>query len=93
MAKFDQEKSRVDLIPPEFILAVGDILRHGAKKYAPNDWKNLENAEDRYYGAAMRHLLEYRKGSKTDEESGLSHLAHAACNLAFLFYFEEQNNV
>lgn len=93
MAKYDQGKSRVDLIPPDFIIELGNVLKHGAEKYAPNDWQTLPYAEDRYYAAALRHLLAYRKGEKVDKESGLSHLSHAACNLAFLHYFEERRDV
>ena len=31
-----------------------------------------------------RHLLAYIEGNEVDEESGLSHLAHMACNISFL---------
>lgn len=94
--KFDKGKPMVDLIEPEFILKLGEVLELGARKYKPNSWQKIKNAEDRYYAAAMRHLLQYRSGEHADSESGLSHLYHAACNLMFLAHFEgkkETNNV
>ena len=88
--KDDQEKNRLDLIEPEFIEGVGKVLTFGADKYEPNNWQKVEDAEDRYYAAALRHLIAWRKGEKTDPESGLSHLDHAACNLMFLQHFERE---
>ena len=88
--KNDQGKNRLDLIEPQFIEGVGEVLTFGAEKYEPNNWQNVEDPEDRYYAAALRHLMAYRKGEATDEESGLSHLKHAATNLMFLLHFEEE---
>lgn len=88
--KDDQEKNRLDLIEPEFIEGVGKVLTFGADKYEPNNWQKVEDAEDRYYAAALRHLMAWRKGEKTDSESGLSHLDHVACNIMFLQHFEKE---
>ena len=88
--KDDQEKNRLDLIEPEFIEGVGKVLTFGANKYEPNNWQKVEDAEDRYYAAALRHLIAWRKGEKTDPESGLSHLDHVACNIMFLKHFERE---
>lgn len=88
--KDDQEKNRLDLIEPEFIEGVGKVLTFGANKYEPNNWQKVEDAEDRYYAAALRHLIAWRKGEKTDPESGLSHLDHVACNIMFLQHFERE---
>ena len=88
--KDDQEKNRLDLIEPEFIEGVGKVLTFGANKYEPNNWQKVEDAEDRYYAAALRHLIAWRKGEKTDPESCLSHLDHVACNIMFLQHFERE---
>lgn len=88
--KDDLEKNRLDLIEPEFIEGVGKVLTFGADKYEPNNWQKVEDAENRYYAAAMRHLMAWRKGEKTDPESGLSHLYHVACNIMFLQHFERE---
>lgn len=90
---FKDNKLMWDLLPIKEVEKIVDILTFGAKKYAPNNWQNVEDAENRYYAAAMRHLVEYRKGNKLDEDSGKSHLAHAACNLLFLMYFEDLNMI
>lgn len=88
--KDDNDKNRLDLIEPAFIEGVGEALTHGAQKYSANSWQNVENAEDRYYAALLRHILAYRAGEAVDKESGLSHLKHAACNLMFLLHFEQE---
>lgn len=86
--KDDAKKNRLDLIEPEFIEAVGEVLTYGAEKYEPNNWQKVEDAENRYYAAALRHLMAYRKGEKIDPESGISHLKHVATNIMFLLHFE-----
>lgn len=88
--KDDKEKNRLDLVEPEFIEGIGEVLTFGANKYEPNNWQNVEDAENRYYAAALRHLIAWRKGEKTDPESGLSHLDHVACNIMFLKHFERE---
>ena len=88
--KDDKDKNRLDLIEPQFIEGVGEVLTYGADKYAPNSWQHVEDAEDRYYAALLRHLMAYRAGESVDKESGLSHLKHAACNVMFLLHFEQE---
>lgn len=88
--KFDQDKTRWDLLPTECIEDVVKILTFGASKYGPNNWQNVTPFEDRYYAAAMRHIVSWRQGEKEDPESGLNHLAHAMCNLVFLLWNEKQ---
>lgn len=39
--------------------------------------------------AALRHLLKWVSGSRVDDETGLSHLAHAMCCLMFLLNYEQ----
>ena len=86
--KLDTEKPRWDLLPLSLPSKCVDVLTFGAKKYAPNNWQKVEDAEERYYAALMRHLFLWRQGERTDSESGISHLGHAMCNLVFLDYFE-----
>lgn len=81
--KSDAGKSRMDLVPPKSLLEVGDVLAFGAKKYKPNNWREVDD-RGRYSAAAMRHLLAYQAGEDIDKESGLPHLAHAICCLMFL---------
>lgn len=82
--KYDKGKLRMDLIPPEALEGMAKILTMGAEKYGPNNWQGLENFEERYSGALMRHLNEMRKGELVDDESGEPHAYHVLCNAAFL---------
>ena len=82
------DKPRLSLVPPGIIEAVGEVRTFGCKKYgAPDNWKTVE--PELYVDALMRHLVRYLRDPKAvDEESGLSHLAHMACNIAFLIEME-----
>ena len=85
--KYDTGKNRLELIPPEFIEGVAHVLTFGANKYGDFNWtKGLKYS--RIIGALMRHLLAFIKGERLDKESGLPHLWHVGCNLAFLITFE-----
>lgn len=90
--KSDSGKLRYDLVLPEFEDMVAAALTFGANTYGANTWQNIDNAENRYYAALRRHISAWRKGEKLDPESGLSHLAHAASNLMFLMYCDEQES-
>ena len=85
--KHDSEKLPYELIAPEFLDAVAAVLKFGAIKYEPRGWEK-GTAWGRYFGAAMRHLWAWWRGEQFDEESGLSHLAHAACCVMFLVTYE-----
>lgn len=84
--KFDGGKLRYSLLPTGCVESVVQVLEYGAEKYGANNWQGLDNFEDRYYDALMRHLAAYRAGEQYDQESGLPHLAHAACNVMFLLW-------
>jgi hypothetical protein len=76
--KDDSEKPRWDLLPFDALDEVAIVLCYGAKKYAPRNWEK-GMAWCRLLGAALRHLSSWALGRETDDESGLPHLAHAAC--------------
>lgn len=80
--KYDEGKLELALIPASLILEVGKVLTYGAKKYAPHNWKN-GISQTRLISAALRHIVAYMENEVTDSESGLPHLAHAICELAF----------
>jgi hypothetical protein len=85
--KFDSEKLRVDLLPIGALLEVAEVVTYGAKKYDENNWQNVRPVS-RYYGAALRHLWARARGETHDPESGLPHLAHAACCILFMLSVE-----
>jgi hypothetical protein len=86
--KHDQAKPRWDLLPVGPVLDIVRVLTFGAGKYADDNWQHVPDARRRYYAAAMRHLTAWWDGERTDEETGISHLAHAGCCLLFLAWFE-----
>lgn len=87
-AKDDAGKIRPTLVPVSLIEAVASIREYGVAKYHdPENWRKVE--PQRYRDAMFRHWLAYLKGEKTDPESGLPHLHHCACNLAFLIEMEK----
>jgi hypothetical protein len=88
-SKHDQEKPRWDLLPLRAAERVVDVLTYGARKYAPDNWRLVKDARRRYYAAAFRHLTAWWLGASIDSESGLPHLAHAACCLLFLLELED----
>lgn len=89
--KHDTGKLRYDLLPFGAVDRIVEVLNFGAQKYAPNNWQNLQDFEARYFAAALRHLSKHAQGEAVDSESGLSHLAHAACCLVFLLSKESVN--
>jgi hypothetical protein len=85
--KDDSSKIRMDLLPFDSLEEISKVLTFGAKKYAPNNWKFVENPVERYEAAMLRHISAYKQGELLDSETGLPHLAHAACCLMFLISF------
>ncbi|MBR4855151.1 MAG: hypothetical protein IKU94_00810 [Bacteroidaceae bacterium] len=85
--KADGGKHRPTLVPVSLIYAVTAIREYGCKKYKdPENWRKVE--PQRYRDALYRHWLAYLSGEKVDPESGLPHLWHLACNVAFLIEME-----
>jgi len=85
--KDDAGKPRMDLIAPEIMDGLGRVLAFGAAKYAPRNWEH-GMSWGRVFGALMRHLWSWWGGAKADDETGLSHLHHAACCIMFLIAYE-----
>ena len=79
-----QGKPRLALVPPSLIEAVAEIRAYGTEKYGdPNNWQRVDPAY--YEDALYRHWIAYLKDRQgVDEESGMPHLWHLACNAAFL---------
>ena len=90
-AKSDAGKPRLSLVPPSIIEAVGRVRTYGTEKYGdPENWRQVE--PQRYRDALMRHICAYlREPDGVDPESGLKHLEHIACNVAFLLEMEVQS--
>jgi hypothetical protein len=87
--KYDDDKLRMDLLPPKSIEELAKVLTYGAEKYGDNNWQNVES--HRYNAALLRHLFAWMGGEERDGESGIHHLSHVLCNAAFLTYKEVGN--
>lgn len=83
-AKHDAGKARYDLIPPAPLDLIARVLAYGAEKYSDDGWRLVPDWRRRYFSATMRHAWAWYRGEELDPESGLPHLAHAACSLLFL---------
>ena len=88
-AKADAGKPQLTLVPRKIIFDIARVREYGTKKYKdPENWKRVEAS--RYKDAMMRHMCAYLDDPKgVDEESGLPHLWHLACNVAFLCEMED----
>lgn len=85
--KNDKGKDPWDLAPWDAFRAIVHVLRYGAEKYAPRNWEN-GMAWSRLFAATQRHLTAWWEGDPADKDTGLSHLAHAGCCVAFLIAYE-----
>jgi hypothetical protein len=88
-AKADAGKLQLTLVPRQIIRCIAVIRMYGNRKYHdPENWKQV--SKERYRDAAFRHFLAYLDDPRgRDAESGLPHLWHLACNIAFLCEMEE----
>ena len=83
--KFDQEKVKMQLLDPTFLEEVAKVFTLGAAKYGENNYKKGLHVS-RCLGAVDRHLKAFKVLEDNDPETGLSHLAHAACCLQMIYY-------
>ena len=91
--KFDNDKLRYDLIPPLALEEMVKVLTFGAQKYEPDNWQKVPESKRRYFAAMQRHLWAWKQGEKLDKESGIHHIAHAACCLYFLYEHDVKYSV
>lgn len=83
--KFDDQKNRLELLPPFALEEIAKGFTFGAKKYDAFNYVSGDGlAYSRIYGALLRHLSAWYRGEELDPESGLPHLTHAGCCLMML---------
>ena len=81
-ARRTDRKPRFDLIPFEFLESAAEVLTRGAARYGPYNWKR--GRKDFFLDAwnhAFVHLQKFAEGDRSED-----HLAHLACNLAFMVW-------
>lgn len=86
--KSDAGKPRLTLVPRQIIYDIAEVRMYGLQKYGSSEnWKKVEI--ERYRDATFRHFLSYLNNPNgVDSESGIKHLKHLACNIAFLCELE-----
>ena len=93
--KHDDDKSPLHLVPMDVMFEIADIMKHGAEKYPERNWERGMDWH-RPFRACMSHLIKWfwkiddGYGPGIDE-SGHSHLYHAACNILFLCAYQKRN--
>lgn len=86
--KFDQQKTDWSLMPFEAVEEINKVLEFGAKKYAAHNWCDGPGFKyTRVLNSLLRHVFAFLRGEDNDPESGLSHMAHAGCNVLFILYY------
>jgi len=82
----DDGKSRLDLLPPEAILALGDLYAQGALKYTPRGWEE-GMSWGRCLGSLLRHVFKWARGEDYDKDTGAHHMISAAWNAIALYTY------
>jgi uncharacterized HAD superfamily protein len=101
--RYNEGKLPYNLIPSSLTREISKGLLYGKNKYSikdndgniisdgSNNWKKGLKASETI-GSLLRHIEAYKNGEDFDPESGLYHLALAACNIGFLIDGYENSN-
>ena len=81
--KDDSGKPAFFYLPWVALEDVARVMEYGANKYAAGNYQK-GMSHHRYFSACVRHLVSWWKKEDIDPESGLPHLAHAACCILML---------
>jgi hypothetical protein len=88
--RFDEGKTRHDLIPAWATEQLALVYTYGCQKYDDNNWwKGMRWSK--VIGPMKRHVEKWLRGEQNDDESGLHHLAHVAWNAITLMEYERNN--
>jgi len=91
--KYDSGKLDWSILPLDSVEEIIKVLEFGKNKYAAWNWANGEGFKyTRVFNSLTRHIFAWVRGEDNDPESGLSHLAHAGCNILFLLYYIKHKN-
>jgi len=87
-ARFNTGKPDFSLIPLCTLEDEARVWEYGKRKYAAWNWAKGQDWSIPF-ACLQRHLAAWQRGEELDPESGLPHLAHAACNLRMLTLFSK----
>lgn len=74
------------VLPYEAAIEVAKVMEFGAEKYGWNNWRGGMKWR-RITASTLRHVFAWLQGEDIDKESGLHHLAHAACDILFALHY------
>lgn len=88
--KADAGKAQLRLVPWQIAFDIAEVREYGNFKYGDSEsWRRV--APTRYIDAMLRHALAFAADPHSrDEESGIEHYKHLACNVAFLCVLMKQ---
>jgi hypothetical protein len=86
--KADEGKVPLSLLPTEALREICKAMQFGVKKYSAHNWRK-GMAWSRMHDALLRHVYDWAERKEGDDESGLSHLAHAGFCLLVLLTYEK----
>jgi hypothetical protein len=87
--KYDEAKTRWDLLPMNALEEVAKVYSFGCQKYEAWNWRKGLTFS-RCYAAVMRHLYAWWwKGETIDPESGCHHLASVAFYVLNFMCYEQ----
>lgn len=93
--KYDDHKPRFSMLFDfgRALIAIVRVSEYGARKYPERkNWQKLDDGEDRYLSAALRHLAAMSEGEEFDSESKISHFAHFSWNSLAALYHHLKNH-
>ncbi len=82
---------RYDLLDAGILEAMAQIMAAGCKKYGPDNWRKGLTGENSGINHALKHIMEYQAKKPNDYGACRMHLAQAAVNLMFEFYFDKKD--
>lgn len=78
------KKAPLALVPPVLEIITAEVMRLGAKKYGPYNWRLNKVRRTVYLEAAKRHIDACLDGENADEETRMPHEASAAACMAIV---------
>ncbi len=91
-------KNRIELLPPEWLWALADVMTQGSRKYPPRNWERGMDWSA-MVGCMYRHIAKFQAGQRFDGEgfdkelgtTGCHELAMVAWNALALMVYDIRN--
>ena len=88
--RFNENKPKWSLIDFKSLEPLVRVMEMGMSKYGYNNWKAGRSFTETLE-SLLRHIIAWKETKSTDDESGITHLAHAAANVMFLLQMEQNS--